>query len=187
MRNTEPRSTRPTPQLSRRRAVAAVCTLILPRIGQTATQPPDISSQLASIKERIGGRLGVHALDTGSRRRIGFDDASRYAMASTFKLLLAAAVLEQVDRGRLDPEHRVAFGQADMLSHAPATSLQIGRLIADAWRVCARHPLGLGTRNSWPSDPWTLGRMRFASETYDFNKFVPLLARAWPPTYSATR
>jgi beta-lactamase class A len=50
------------------------------------------------IHKRIGGRLGVHVLDSQSGKRLSYDDGSRYAMASTFKLPLAAALLWQVDR-----------------------------------------------------------------------------------------
>src|SRR6185503_12390360 len=41
---------------------------------------------LKRIHQRVGGRLGVHVLDSQSGKRLAFDDKSRYAMASTFKL-----------------------------------------------------------------------------------------------------
>ena len=53
---------------------------------------------LKAIHKRLGGRLGVHVLDSQSGKRIAYDDDGRYAMASTFKLPLAAALLWQVDR-----------------------------------------------------------------------------------------
>ena len=48
-------------------------------------------------------------------------------MASTFKPLLAAAVLNRVDQGLLDSAQRVPFGSKDMLSHAPVTSRYVER------------------------------------------------------------
>jgi beta-lactamase class A len=80
-----------------------------------------------AIHARIGGRLGVHALDLQTGRRVGFDDASRYAMASTFKLLLAAAILAQVDRGKLGLDQKIAFGEADMVPYAPVTSTHLAQ------------------------------------------------------------
>ncbi|MGH6881520.1 MAG: serine hydrolase, partial [Hypericibacter sp.] len=78
-----------------------------------------------AIRARIGGSLGVHALDTQSGRRIGFDDSSLFAMASTFKLPLAAAVLVQVDRGQLELDQKVPIRESDMVNYAPVTSTHV--------------------------------------------------------------
>jgi beta-lactamase class A len=67
-----------------------------------------------------GGRLGVAAIDTGSGRELGFDADSRYAMASTFKLPLAGAVLRLAERGELSLEEKLPFGPADPLPNSPA-------------------------------------------------------------------
>jgi beta-lactamase class A len=136
MKSNERLSTRSPVPLSRRDAVTGVCALLVSHGAQAATAS-NIAAELAAIRKRIGGRLGVHALDTGSGRRIAFDDESRYAMASTFKVLLAAAVLEQIDRGTVDPEHAVAFGQADMLPHAPVTSQHLARGWMSVRELCA--------------------------------------------------
>jgi beta-lactamase class A len=88
---------------------------------------PSIADRLASIRSRIGGRLGVYVHDTQTGRRIGIDEDSRYAMASTFKVLLAAAVLSKVDRGELELSQPVEFGQKDMISHAPVTSKHLAQ------------------------------------------------------------
>jgi beta-lactamase class A len=112
--------------LTRRSFVAAssalVCACALPSCGDSS-----VAAKLEAIRARVGGRLGVHALDTGTGRRIGLDDDARYAMASTFKLLLAALVLARCDRGVLALEQRVRYGQADMLSHAPVTGKHLER------------------------------------------------------------
>ena len=76
---------------------------------------------LAAIEARVGGRVGVHALDTGTGRALGRRADERFAMCSTFKWVLAAAVLARVDRGDLSLAERVPFGSADLLEHAPAT------------------------------------------------------------------
>ena len=61
---------------------------------------------LKDIQKRIGGRLGVHVLDSQSGKRFGIDENGRYAMASTFKLPLAAALLWQVDHAAFGPTAR---------------------------------------------------------------------------------
>jgi beta-lactamase class A len=77
------------------------------------------ASQLKRIQKHIGGRLGVHILDSQSGKRIGFDDASRFAMASTFKVTLAASLLWQVDHGAFTLEHTLPVGRDDLLADSP--------------------------------------------------------------------
>ncbi len=74
-----------------------------------------------------GGRLGVAALDLASGRRLGHDQDSRYAMASTFKVALAAAILAEAERGALSLEQEIAFGQADIVSHSPVVEAHLRR------------------------------------------------------------
>jgi beta-lactamase class A len=76
--------------------------------------------ELKAIQKRLGGRLGVHALDSQSGKRFGIDDKSRYAMASTFKLPLAAALLWQVDRGAFTLERSLPIARENLLPHSPS-------------------------------------------------------------------
>ncbi|MDX2055053.1 MAG: serine hydrolase [Polyangiaceae bacterium] len=59
------------------------------------------SRSLADIEASIGGRLGVFAVDTSSGRELAHRADERFAMCSTFKWVLAAAILADVDRGKL--------------------------------------------------------------------------------------
>jgi beta-lactamase class A len=67
-----------------------------------------------------GARLGVAAIDTGSERRLVHDPNGRYAMASTFKLPLAAALLEAAEEGRLRLDERMEFEPGAPLPNSPA-------------------------------------------------------------------
>ena len=80
---------------------------------------------LKAIHKRIGGRLGVHVLDSQSGKRIGYDDNSRYAMASTFKVMLAAALLWQVDRGAFPLSRPLPITRKDVLPTSPAVEVQL--------------------------------------------------------------
>jgi beta-lactamase class A len=77
------------------------------------------ASTLKAIQKHTGGRLGVHVLDTQSGKRLTLDDKSRYAMASTFKLPLAAALLWQVDKGAFPLIHPLAINKGDLLPNSP--------------------------------------------------------------------
>jgi beta-lactamase class A len=80
---------------------------------------------LKAIHKRIGGRLGVHVLDSQSGRRIAYDDGARYAMASTFKLPLAAALLWQVDRGAFPLTRTLPISKDDVIHHSPAVQARL--------------------------------------------------------------
>jgi beta-lactamase class A len=73
-----------------------------------------------AIEQRIGGRLGVYALDTGSGRELAHRADERFALCSTFKWVLAAFVLAHVERSELSLAERVPFGAEDLLEYAPA-------------------------------------------------------------------
>lgn len=81
--------------------------------------------QLKEIHKRIGGRLGVHVLDSQSGKRIAYDDGSRYAMASTFKLPLAAALLWQVDHGAFKLTHPLAIRNEDLKPNSPVVEAKL--------------------------------------------------------------
>lgn len=82
--------------------------------------PPAVAL-LEQLEKRVGGRIGVFALDSGSGASIGYRADERFAMCSTFKWALAAAVLARVDRGALALEQPVSYGERDLLSYAPVT------------------------------------------------------------------
>ncbi|MGC4064456.1 MAG: class A beta-lactamase [Polyangiaceae bacterium] len=89
--------------------------------SEPAASPVDGAHELAALEAQVGGRLGVFALDTRSGRQLAFRADERFAMCSTFKWVLAAAVLAQVDRGQLRLDERVPYGPTDLLEYAPVT------------------------------------------------------------------
>ena len=102
-------------------AAFAPLAVMAPSAAPPAEAPPGSPRGLAAIEARVGGRLGVAALDTGSGRRIEYRAEDRFAMCSTFKLLLAAVVLARVDAERESLDRVVAYGPRDLLDYAPVT------------------------------------------------------------------
>jgi beta-lactamase class A len=84
-----------------------------------------LPAALARIEATRGGRLGVAVLDTGSGARAGHREAERFAMASTFKLLLSAAVLARADAGQEDLARRIHYTPSDLVSHSPVTARHV--------------------------------------------------------------
>ena len=99
---------------------------------------PEVEAALARLRERLGpgGRLGVTAWD-GGERRIDFDSHGRYAMCSTFKLPLVAAILAGAELERWLLADEIAFDEDDLLDHAPTVRANIerGRMTIEA--LCA--------------------------------------------------
>jgi beta-lactamase class A len=85
----------------------------------------DALNDLAALEGAHGGRLGVVVYDSGSGRRLGFRADERFAMCSTYKFLIGAAILELVDRGQLSLDQPVAYGRADLQSYAPITKQHV--------------------------------------------------------------
>lgn len=96
------------------------------RIAQ-AQAPGTAVQTLARLEHKVGGRLGVAILDTGTGRLVGHRLDERFGMCSTFKFPLAAAILREVDMGRLQHDQWVPYGAADMVPHAPVTSQHLAR------------------------------------------------------------
>lgn len=76
---------------------------------------------IAELERRVGGRIGVFALNTATGATIKYREDERFAMASTFKWVLAAAVLARVDNKSLSSDESLTFSEADLLDHAPFT------------------------------------------------------------------
>src|SRR5690349_15503913 len=109
-----------TPDPTRRQFLLGALSLVAAGCSKKPTQPP-ASRALAEIERASGGRLGVFALDTGTGRELHHRADERFPMCSTFKWVLAAAVLRQVARGVLSFQQRVTFGEPDLLEYAPVT------------------------------------------------------------------
>jgi beta-lactamase class A len=84
------------------------------------------ADSLGAVEGRIGGRLGVAALDLGDGRRLAHRADERFPMCSTFKAMAAAAVLSRVDAGADTLDRFIPYGPADLFSYAPVTKAHVG-------------------------------------------------------------
>lgn len=79
-------------------------------------------SRIPEIEAALGGRLGAYALDTGSGRELAVRADERFAMCSTFKATLAAAVLGRIDGGAIDRGERLRYDPAALLPTSPVSA-----------------------------------------------------------------
>lgn len=96
--------------------------------GPTDSAATDFERELARLEG--GGRLGVALLDSGDGTVRGHRLDERFAMCSTFKLALAALVLERAAAGGRPLETRLRVTAGDLLSHAPVTRAAVDAAVA---------------------------------------------------------
>ncbi|MCD9027081.1 class A beta-lactamase [Luteimonas sp. BDR2-5] len=102
-------------------ALSATAAPLLARAAGAAA--PDF----AALEAASGGRLGVALMRSDGGIRAGHRADERFPMCSTFKYLLAAAVLARADAGRLSLDGRVPVRAADIIDHAPVTGRHVGK------------------------------------------------------------
>lgn len=82
----------------------------------------DVTDELSSLEARYDARVGVYAVDTGTGETVAHRADERFAYASTFKALLAAVVLQQVD----DLDRVVSYGSDALVPYSPVTEQYAG-------------------------------------------------------------
>ncbi|MCH2109250.1 MAG: class A beta-lactamase [Polyangiaceae bacterium] len=91
-----------------------------------ATTESSFTDFIGKLEEDLGGRIGVYAFTEASsnqlvRAPLAHRSNERFSMASTFKWMLAAAVLQKVDARELNLEQPIAYTKNDIISWAPVT------------------------------------------------------------------
>lgn len=85
-----------------------------------------LRAEVARLEKDARGRMGVAILDTGSGARFGWRADERFPMCSTFKVLLAGAMLARVDRGRERLDRAVRVSAADIVPNSPFSTTRVG-------------------------------------------------------------
>jgi beta-lactamase class A len=96
-----------------------------------------LEARLREIEMGVGGRLGIAALDMQSDRRVDYRSSHLFPMCSTFKLLLAGAVLSKIDHGTETLDREIPLTQADILDYAPVTKPLLAKGKITVAQACA--------------------------------------------------
>ena len=97
-------------------ACVTACDLFdVPKSGPSS----NVQQEIAGVEQRVGGRMGVYAVELGGSAAVEYRADERFALCSTFKWVLVAQVLSRVDRGELRLDQRLALTPADLLEYAP--------------------------------------------------------------------
>ncbi len=131
----------PMPTLHSRRnmlrtfTLLATPTAVIFRPTYAAAANSSAENALRQLEEHVGGRLGVSAIDTGSKRVVEYRADERFPMCSTFKFMLCAAVM--AGSGSLAKEknfstanilaRRISIEKNDLVSYSPIVEKQVGK------------------------------------------------------------
>ncbi|PZQ16147.1 MAG: class A beta-lactamase [Ancylobacter novellus] len=96
------------------------------RAQGAASAPARFAETIKALEARSGGRLGVALLEVGGGLRLAHRGGERFPMCSTFKALLAAAVLARVDRGEETTDRRIEIPASAILDGSPFSSARAG-------------------------------------------------------------
>lgn len=105
--------------------------------GSPSAPAPASDERFAALEAESGARIGVYAVDTDSGATVAYRSDERFAYASSFKALLAAAVLERID----DLDRVVEYTPEQLVAHSPvtetrtATGMTVGDLAESAVRT----------------------------------------------------
>lgn len=107
----------------------AACATAVP-LGAVTPAPafgdPVFRREVEALERASRGRLGVAILDTATGARFATRGDERFPMCSTFKLILAAAILARVDRSLDRLDRRIAVARSDMVPNSPVTETRVG-------------------------------------------------------------
>jgi beta-lactamase class A len=113
--------------MSRRGVIAAAASVVATLASRGFAQSAATLTALGKLESKSGGKLGVCILDTHSGAHIGHRIDERFGMCSSFKLPLAAVVLNEADYDRLRLDEVISYSKADLIGHAPVAEKNLAR------------------------------------------------------------
>jgi beta-lactamase class A len=75
-----------------------------------------VSQKIEAITEKLVGRIGVAAQEIGSMERITVNGDENFVMASTYKVAIAVALLDRIDKGELQLSDLIDIQQETMVT-----------------------------------------------------------------------
>jgi beta-lactamase class A len=128
--------------ITRRSALAAAALgVIKTTTASAAAKPtadfgPAFRAQIAAIEKATGGRLGVAILDTATSTAFAWRGDERFPFCSTFKFLLATAILQRIDRKEESASRPVILRARDLIQNSPFTETHTADNTATVLELC---------------------------------------------------
>ena len=89
-------------------------------------------AQFAKLERTLAGRLGVFALNTANGKQLSYHADEYFPMCSTFKVILASAILKRSTQIDGLMQQRIKYQQSDLVTYSPITErhLEDGMTVA---------------------------------------------------------
>ncbi|RFU47678.1 class A beta-lactamase [Paraburkholderia sp. DHOC27] len=99
------------------------------------------AARFAQLEGTFGGRLGVYALDTGNGARIMYRESERFPFCSTFKVILAGAILTMSERNEGLLKRRIKYSQKEVVHYSPISEKHVadGMTIEELCRAALQY------------------------------------------------
>ena len=102
--------------------VLSLLMLALSPLAATGSEPDHaFNARISALEISSGGRIGLSVIGMDGSRLLAHREDERFALCSTFKILLAASILARVDANHESLQRTLAFTSADLLDYAPIT------------------------------------------------------------------
>lgn len=108
-------------------AVLAFFTASSPLLARAQVDPVQVQHKLAALEKQSGGRLGVALINTADHSEILYRGDERFAMCSTSKTMVAAAVLKQSETQHDILQQKMVIKQADLTNWNPVTEKYVNK------------------------------------------------------------
>jgi beta-lactamase class A len=82
-------------------------------------------AQLTKLERTLASRLGVFALNTANGTHLGYHANEYFPLCSTFKVLLASAILKRSTQIDGLMQQRIKYQQSDLVTYSPITKQHI--------------------------------------------------------------
>jgi beta-lactamase class A len=123
---------------SRRTVLLALASTVLMSACTTTIQPQatSTSTRLSALEKQALGRLGIFALNMANGTSVSHRAHERFPFASTFKAILAAAILNHSTHETGFLQKRIQYTKTELVTYSPITAQYIAQGMTVA-ELCA--------------------------------------------------
>ncbi|ADY21768.1 class A beta-lactamase Bla1 [Bacillus paranthracis] len=91
--------------------------------GQIKHKNQATHKEFSQLEKKFDARLGVYAINTGTKQTIAYRPNERFAFASTYKALAAGVLLQQNSTMKLDEV--ITYTKEDLVDYSPVTEKHV--------------------------------------------------------------
>lgn len=81
----------------------------------------EFTARISTLEKESSGRIGISVISANGTPLLSYRENERFAMCSTFKALLGAAILSRVDTNMEALDRPISYKSSDILAYAPIT------------------------------------------------------------------